>query len=94
MSLEAPTSRCGVLSLDEELVLSLVRELIAGIRADGRVADLGRVEQALADVGAEVETIASGNNARTLRMRSARFCVQACADRSEAIELMFIEIEP
>ena len=94
MSPEVPSSRCSVLSLDEELVLSLVRGLLEGIRADGRVADLGRLEQALADAGAEAESVASGNNVRTLRMRGARFYVQPCTENMGAIELVFIEIEP
>ena len=55
---------------------------------------MGRLEQALADAGAEAESVASGNNVRTLRMRGARFYVQPCTENMGAIELVFIEIEP
>jgi hypothetical protein len=85
---------CSVLSLDEEYILSLVREIIEGIRFSGRVADIGGVERALADAGVQGESVASAGNVRMLRMRSAIFFVQSRTEHAGAIELNFIEVKP
>ena len=93
MSQESPSRPRSVLSPDEEFVLSLIREVVMGMRARGQVAEIGRVELAIVNAGAQIERIAPGIDAKAYRIRSARFLVQASAGRKAGIELMFIEVE-
>ena len=92
MSLEIPQSPFGVLSPDEELALSFVREILGKICAEGQMVDITLLEGALAGAGTSIECGSPWINVKVFRMRDARFFVQSCSGQPETVELIFIEI--
>ena len=90
MKQEARPIRSDILSADEECALSLVREIVAGIRARSAAMDLGFVEQALENAGASKKTNeAVESEFRMFSFRSARFSVETGLHTGTGIEVNF-----
>jgi len=84
-----PPLRSDVLNADEERSLSLVREIVAGIKARGATADIGSVELALTAAGASREGDVTRFESRTFRLYGARFSVVTGRHPAGGIEVNF-----
>lgn len=91
MSPEIPQSPFGVLSNDEEVVISLVRQVLGKIRAERRTVDMVDVETALAESGMKMQYDTRGIGGKVYALRNARFFVQSCAATLGGVELVFID---
>jgi hypothetical protein len=94
MSLDTPQSPFGVLSNDEELVVSLVREVLGKMRAEGRMVEMVLVERALAESGMRMERDSLGSGGKVFVIRNARFFMQSCGANLGGVELVFVDTNP
>lgn len=83
-----------VLNVDEERALSLLREVVAEIRAHGQPADLPRLEAAITGRGGWSAEGESSLDVRTFRLQGALFSVRAAIEPPGAVEVSFMSRSP
>jgi hypothetical protein len=79
-----------VLTIDEEGVLSSIREIVSGIRAGSRAIGLEDVEGAVISIGGSVSTEPDRGAYKIYELRGARFSLSADSGSGGAIQLSFI----
>jgi hypothetical protein len=80
----------GVLSADEELALSLIRDALSHVNASESASRVRVIEQAIFEAGGQIESEPDGPE-RRYRIESARFAVQASGGEAGVVIVTFIE---
>jgi hypothetical protein len=79
-----------VLTLDEESALGTIREIVSGIRAGGRPAQMEEVEKAVMAAGGTVLVDTDAGGSRIYGLSGARFSLSADSVSGGAILLSFV----
>jgi hypothetical protein len=77
--------RADVLSAEEEAVLSRMRDFAAGIRGLGLVPDLGRLSQAVTEVGALAVGVDAEHGSIEFELGNVRFSLRSVPEGVEMV---------
>jgi hypothetical protein len=90
MDEKSATYRTDILSVDEEEVLCVLREIAAGLRDRGVVLGLAAFEAAVLAAGAARADPPAGTELRAFGLGGVRFTARAAEPAAEGVEICFL----
>ncbi len=85
-----PVPEADVLTIDEEGALSLLREIVAGVRATGLGPNVMNVGEAVVAAGGSALDVAGDREVGTYTLAGARFTLQPAPGADGRIEVSFL----